>query len=193
MVVAGQPFVPRAGALRAALDRLASVERSVPELSFPTTAVDASGEPVEAPRDGPFLGARGVCRRTPLVAGTAGGGAARVSRSGTGAWLVAVLLGVGVLGGAGGCLGPVATGRLDGGGGATESMVLVLRVGTALPAPLICRVAGALFLTPEAWFLPREGTLAVRSLLRRDARLAATVTPLVLTLSPSPAPCSACR
>ncbi|MFH8494445.1 hypothetical protein [Streptomyces coeruleorubidus] len=49
-----------------------------------------------------------------------------------------VLLWVGVFAGAGGRLGAVATGRLDGGGGTTESMVLVLLVGTALPAPLIC-------------------------------------------------------
>ncbi|MFD6167516.1 ABC transporter permease [Streptomyces coeruleorubidus] len=96
---------------------------------------------------------------------------------------VRVLLGVGVFAGAGGCLGAVATGRLDGGGGTTESMVLVLLVGTALLAPLICRVAGALFLAPVAWSLPREGTLAVRNLLRNEARLAATVTPLVLALS----------
>ncbi len=94
-----------------------------------------------------------------------------------------VLLGVGVFVGAGGCLGAVTTGRLDGGGGTTESMVLVLMVGMALLAPLICRVAGALFLAPAAWFLPREGALAVRNLLRQNGRLAATVTPLVLALS----------
>ncbi len=94
-----------------------------------------------------------------------------------------VLLGMGVLAGAGGCLGAVATGRLDGGGGTTESMVLVLMIGMALLAPLICRVAGALFLAPVTWFLPREGALAVRNLLRQNARLAATVTPLVLALS----------
>ncbi|WP_325100537.1 ABC transporter permease [Streptomyces violarus] len=86
-----------------------------------------------------------------------------------------VLLGVGVLAG--------ATGRLDGGGGTTESMVLVLMIGMALLAPLICRVAGALFLAPVTWFLPRDGALAVRNLLRQNARLAATVTPLVLALS----------
>ncbi|MFI6376668.1 ABC transporter permease [Streptomyces sp. NPDC050546] len=94
-----------------------------------------------------------------------------------------VLLGLGVLAGAGGCLGAVATGRLDGGGGTTESMVLVLMIGMALLAPLICRVAGALFLAPVGWFLPGEGALAVRNLLRQNARLAATVTPLVLALS----------
>ncbi|MGX5209928.1 ABC transporter permease [Streptomyces violaceus] len=102
-----------------------------------------------------------------------------------------VLLGVGVLAGAGGCLGAVATGclgavatgRLDGGGGTTESMVLVLMIGMALLAPLVCRVAGALFLAPVTWLLPRDGALAVRNLLRQNARLAATVTPLVLALS----------
>ncbi|MFC9126569.1 ABC transporter permease [Streptomyces sp. NPDC057099] len=94
-----------------------------------------------------------------------------------------VLLGVGVFAGAGGCLGAVAVGRLDGGGGTTESMVLVLMIGMALLAPLICRVAGALFLAPVTWFLPRDGALAVRNLLRQNARLAATVTPLVLALS----------
>ncbi|RIH62108.1 hypothetical protein D3C59_02745 [Streptomyces sp. SHP22-7] len=56
VVVGGQPFVPRARELRAALEDLPSVERVVVELSFPTTAVDASGEPVEAPWDGPSLG-----------------------------------------------------------------------------------------------------------------------------------------
>ncbi|MFJ4814328.1 ABC transporter permease [Streptomyces sp. NPDC088801] len=56
VVVGGQPFVPRAEELRAALDGLPSVERTVPELSFPTTAVDASGRTVEAPWDGPSLG-----------------------------------------------------------------------------------------------------------------------------------------
>ncbi|MFB7930864.1 hypothetical protein ACFC4C_17335 [Streptomyces sp. NPDC056039] len=56
VVVAGQPFVPRAGELRAALERLPSVERAVSELSFPSTAVDGSGRLVEAPWDGPSLG-----------------------------------------------------------------------------------------------------------------------------------------
>ncbi|QWB25492.1 MULTISPECIES: FtsX-like permease family protein [Streptomyces] len=94
-----------------------------------------------------------------------------------------VLLGVGVFAGAGGCLGAVATGRLDGGGGTAESMVLVLMIGVALLAPVICRVAGALFLAPVTWLLPRDGALAVRNLLRQNARLAAGVTPLVLALS----------
>ncbi|WP_435280672.1 FtsX-like permease family protein [Streptomyces koelreuteriae] len=94
-----------------------------------------------------------------------------------------VLLGMGVFAGAGGCLGAVATGRLDGGGGTAESMVLVLMIGVALLAPVICRVAGALFLAPVTWLLPRDGALAVRNLLRQNARLAAGVTPLVLALS----------
>ncbi|MFF7866164.1 ABC transporter permease [Streptomyces qaidamensis] len=94
-----------------------------------------------------------------------------------------VLLGVFVLAGAGGCLGAVAAGRLDGGGGTAESMVLVLMVGVALLAPLICRVAGAVLLVPLRPLLPRDGTLAVRNLLRQNVRLAATVTPLVLSVS----------
>ncbi|MFJ4240032.1 hypothetical protein ACIP17_05400 [Streptomyces iakyrus] len=56
VVVGGQPFVPRAGQLRTALEGLPAVERAVPELSFPATAVDASGRTVEAPSDGPSLG-----------------------------------------------------------------------------------------------------------------------------------------
>ncbi|MCX3286216.1 FtsX-like permease family protein [Streptomyces sp. NEAU-H22] len=94
-----------------------------------------------------------------------------------------VLLGVCVLAGAGACLGAVAAGRLDGGGGTAESMVLVLMVGVALLAPLICRVAGAVLLVPVRPLLPRDGALAVRNLLRQNVRLAATVTPLVLSVS----------
>ncbi|MFC8142956.1 FtsX-like permease family protein [Streptomyces paradoxus] len=94
-----------------------------------------------------------------------------------------VLLGLCVLAGAGGCLGAVAAGRLDGGGGTAESMVLVLMVGVALLAPLICRVAGAVLLVPVRPLLPRDGALAVRNLLRQNVRLAATVTPLVLSVS----------
>ncbi|MEU2911217.1 ABC transporter permease [Streptomyces massasporeus] len=94
-----------------------------------------------------------------------------------------VLLGVLVLAGAGACLGAVAAGRLDGGGGTAESMVLVLMVGVALLAPLICRVAGAVLLVPVRPLLPRDGALAVRNLLRQNVRLAATVTPLVLSVS----------
>ncbi|MDT0391266.1 ABC transporter permease [Streptomyces dubilierae] len=94
-----------------------------------------------------------------------------------------VLLGVCVLAGAGGCLGAVAAGRLDGGGGTAESMVLVLMVGVALLAPLICRVASAVLLVPLRPLLPRDGALAVRTLLRRNGRLAATATPLVLSVS----------
>ncbi|MFJ3618332.1 hypothetical protein ACIPSH_09275 [Streptomyces iakyrus] len=41
--------------------------------------------------------------------------------------------------GAGGCLGAVAAGRPDGGGGPAENMVLALMVGVALLTPLICR------------------------------------------------------
>ncbi|MFF9115564.1 hypothetical protein ACF09Y_08075 [Streptomyces massasporeus] len=77
----------------------------------------------------------------------------------------------------------MAAGRLDGGGGTAESMVLVLMVGVALLAPLICRVAGAVLLVPLRPLLPRDGTTAVRNLLRRNARLAATVTPLVVSVS----------
>ncbi|MFD7242063.1 ABC transporter permease [Streptomyces massasporeus] len=94
-----------------------------------------------------------------------------------------VLLGVLVLAGAGAVLGAVAAGRLDGGGGTAESMVLVLMVGVALLAPLICRVAGAVLLVPVRPLLPRDGALAVRNLLRQSVRLAATVTPLVLSVS----------
>ncbi|MFD9982526.1 ABC transporter permease [Streptomyces massasporeus] len=94
-----------------------------------------------------------------------------------------VLLGVCVLAGAGACLGAVAAGRLDGGGGTAESMVLVLMVGVALLAPLICRAAGAVLLVPVRPLLPRDGALAVRNLLRQNVRLAATVTPLVLSVS----------
>ncbi|MFJ3618331.1 hypothetical protein ACIPSH_09270 [Streptomyces iakyrus] len=56
VVVGEQPFVPRAGELRKALEGLPAVERAVPELSFPTTVVDASGRTVEAPCNGPSLG-----------------------------------------------------------------------------------------------------------------------------------------
>ncbi|MFH9264695.1 FtsX-like permease family protein [Streptomyces sp. NPDC017546] len=56
VVVSGQPFVPRAEQLGAALEGLPGVERTVSELSFPTTAVDGSGELVEAPWGGPSLG-----------------------------------------------------------------------------------------------------------------------------------------
>ncbi|MDT0610561.1 FtsX-like permease family protein [Streptomyces lancefieldiae] len=94
-----------------------------------------------------------------------------------------VLLGVCVLAGAGACLGAVASGRLDGGGGTAESMVLVLIVGVALLAPLLCRAAGAVVVTPLKPLLPMEGALAVRNLRQQNARLASTVTPLVLALS----------
>ncbi|MFF6885439.1 FtsX-like permease family protein [Streptomyces sp. NPDC012421] len=56
VVVSGYPFVPRAEALGEALEKLPAVARVVPELSFPATAVDGSGEPVEAPWGGPSLG-----------------------------------------------------------------------------------------------------------------------------------------
>ncbi|MGC9497568.1 ABC transporter permease [Streptomyces sp. WG7] len=94
-----------------------------------------------------------------------------------------VLLGVCVLAGAGVCLGAVASGRLDGGGGTAESMVLVLILGVALLAPLICRAAGAVLLAPAQSLLPGEGALAARNLRRQNARLASVVTPLVLAVS----------
>ncbi|MBQ0916409.1 ABC transporter permease [Streptomyces sp. RM99] len=93
-----------------------------------------------------------------------------------------VLLGVCVLAGAGVCLGAVASGRLDGGGGTAESMVLVLIAGVALLAPPVCRAA-VLLLAPLRGLLPREGVMAVRNLRGQNARLASTVTPLVLAVS----------
>ncbi|NEC77311.1 hypothetical protein G3I25_38140, partial [Streptomyces rochei] len=73
-------------------------------------------------------------------------------------------------------------GRLDGGGGTAESMVLVLIAGVALLAPPVCRAA-VLLLAPLRGLLPREGALAVRNLRGQNARLASTVTPLVLAVS----------
>ncbi|MEU1214068.1 ABC transporter permease [Streptomyces sp. NPDC005791] len=93
------------------------------------------------------------------------------------------LSGVCVLAGAGTVLGLVATGRMDGGDGTAEGMVLVLMVGVALLAPLICRIAGVLLLAPLKLFLPRNGVMAVRNLQGQSTRLAAVVTPLVLAVS----------
>jgi len=97
-------------------------------------------------------------------------------------WL-RILIGVSVFVWAGTVLHGLATGRRDAGGGTGEGMVLVLMVGVALLAPLICRAAGALLLVPVKPFLPFAGVLAVRNLRGRNARLTAVVTPLVLAVS----------
>ncbi|MFF2775209.1 FtsX-like permease family protein [Streptomyces sp. NPDC058052] len=104
-----------------------------------------------------------------------------VPAPGIGRWRV--LAGAGVLAAAGGALGAMAAGRLDGGGGTAESMVLVLMVGVALLAPPLFRAAGALLLVPVRPFLPKEGGWAVRNLQRQHGRLASTGSPLVLAVS----------
>ncbi|MFI8422308.1 ABC transporter permease [Streptomyces sp. NPDC085479] len=94
-----------------------------------------------------------------------------------------VVAGVVVLAAAGGVLGAIASGRLDGAGGTAEGMVLVLMAGVALLAPPLFRAAGAVVLTPVRPLLPKEGRWAVRNLRRQNARSAATGAPLVLALS----------